>query len=275
MVGRPDPSSDRLVIDARRDPTPTSRAQPPGLRPYKIRARLGRFYALAAETDLPELTRLAATVETWWPAVEAYLRLRVTNARTEGYNRKIKQIKRVAWGVSLDQGRGVADRLVAVGFFERRGDRQRPTYWVPFMYRPALRLVQGSADGVAPDAATDEETQAESASRPTTYYWFDTAVVALHLGANRPEAPVMGVAGLATGMVPAVLLGGRWHACSRNAHLDRPSWVLGGPGSSSALACCAWSSAAARPADGQVAGALEQVVNGEAVPWRALVAAKS
>jgi hypothetical protein len=27
-------------------------------------------------------------------AIEAYLRLRVTNARTEGYNRKIKQCKR-------------------------------------------------------------------------------------------------------------------------------------------------------------------------------------
>ena len=47
---------------------------------------------------MPELTRLAGTVETWWPAIEAYLRLRVTNARTEGYNRKIKQIKRVACG---------------------------------------------------------------------------------------------------------------------------------------------------------------------------------
>jgi transposase len=57
-----------------------------------VRARLGRFYALAAEADLPELTRLAATVETWWPAIEAYLRLRITNARTEGYNREIKQI---------------------------------------------------------------------------------------------------------------------------------------------------------------------------------------
>ena len=87
-----------LVIDPRRDPTAASRGAGPGLRPYEVRARLGRFYDLAAQADVPELERLAGTVETWWPAIEAYLQLRVTNARTEGYNRKIKQIKRVACG---------------------------------------------------------------------------------------------------------------------------------------------------------------------------------
>lgn len=74
----------------RRDPAAASRAVGPGLRPYEVRDRLHRFYALAAEADVPELTRLAGTVETWWPAVEAYLSLRGTNARTAGYHRKIK-----------------------------------------------------------------------------------------------------------------------------------------------------------------------------------------
>jgi len=87
-----------LVIDPRRDPDPASRPAAAGLRPYELRARLGRFYDLAARAGVPELERLAGTVETWWLAIEAYLRLRVTNARTEGYNRKIKQIKRVSCG---------------------------------------------------------------------------------------------------------------------------------------------------------------------------------
>jgi hypothetical protein len=56
----------------------------------------------------------------------------------------------VLWGVDEAEARQIANRLVEVGFFERRGDRQHPTYWVPFMYRPALKLIQGSADGVAP-----------------------------------------------------------------------------------------------------------------------------
>ncbi|MDQ3476936.1 MAG: transposase, partial [Actinomycetota bacterium] len=39
-----------------------------------------------------------ADIQTWWPQIEAFLRLRVTNARTEGTNRVIKQIKRTGCG---------------------------------------------------------------------------------------------------------------------------------------------------------------------------------
>ena len=47
---------------------------------------------------MPETTRLAGTIETWWPAVLVALTTDVTNARTEGFNRVIKQTKRVACG---------------------------------------------------------------------------------------------------------------------------------------------------------------------------------
>jgi hypothetical protein len=39
-----------------------------------------------------------------------------------------------------------ADRLVEIGFFERRGPKDQTTYWIPFIYRSALELVQGRAD---------------------------------------------------------------------------------------------------------------------------------
>jgi transposase len=67
-------------------------------RPYEIRARLERFYTCAAQEDTPELTTLATTVETWWPEILGFLQLRITNARTEGYNRTIKTIKRIGCG---------------------------------------------------------------------------------------------------------------------------------------------------------------------------------
>ena len=64
-----------------------------------------RVQALScAESDLlstarvPALERLVGAVETCWPAMAAYLRLRVTNAYTEAYNCKIKRIKRVSCG---------------------------------------------------------------------------------------------------------------------------------------------------------------------------------
>ena len=47
---------------------------------------------------MAEATRLATTVMKWWPEIEGFLQTGITNARTEGHNRVIKQIKRVACG---------------------------------------------------------------------------------------------------------------------------------------------------------------------------------
>ena len=66
--------------------------------PARIRDALWRFYDAAAAADMPETNRLASTVETWWPAILVALTEDVTNARTEGFNRIIKQTKRVACG---------------------------------------------------------------------------------------------------------------------------------------------------------------------------------
>jgi transposase len=60
--------------------------------------RRTRFLAACATADMPETTRLAGTIEKWWPEIEGFLELGLTNARTEGCNRVIKQIKRVACG---------------------------------------------------------------------------------------------------------------------------------------------------------------------------------
>ena len=65
---------------------------------HRIRHRLYLFYRDAARADMPETTRLARTIETWWPAVHTALTTEVTNARTEGFNRIIKQTKRVGCG---------------------------------------------------------------------------------------------------------------------------------------------------------------------------------
>jgi hypothetical protein len=47
--------------------------------------------------------------------------------------------------VPPDEARALAEQLVEVGFFERRGTKQDPAYWVPFLYRDALQMVQGEA----------------------------------------------------------------------------------------------------------------------------------
>ncbi|WP_122572375.1 P-loop ATPase, Sll1717 family [Pseudomonas viridiflava] len=49
------------------------------------------------------------------------------------------------WGCSEAESLDITERLVEAGFFERRGTRSAPVYWVPMLYRGALNLVQGAA----------------------------------------------------------------------------------------------------------------------------------
>ena len=69
-----------------------------GGHPGEIRNRLYAFYRWCVDAQIPELTTLAETIETWWPAIEVFLTTGLTNARTEGTNRLIKQVKRAACG---------------------------------------------------------------------------------------------------------------------------------------------------------------------------------
>jgi len=65
---------------------------------HLIRTRLDNFYQQAAATDAPEAHRLAATIEAWWPAIEAAITTGYSNARSEGYNRLAKHQGRNAFG---------------------------------------------------------------------------------------------------------------------------------------------------------------------------------
>ena len=66
--------------------------------PHLTRHRLHRFLAWCINSEIPELLTLAATVDTWWPEINAFVTTGITNARTEGYNRLVKQVKRVGCG---------------------------------------------------------------------------------------------------------------------------------------------------------------------------------
>ena len=59
---------------------------------------LHRFYQRCADAGLPELARLATTVQTWWPQILAFLHTGITNAGSEGTNRVIKTVARDAYG---------------------------------------------------------------------------------------------------------------------------------------------------------------------------------
>jgi len=65
---------------------------------HLISTRLWAFYRWCADTTIPELHRLAATIEAWWPQIEAFILTGITNAASEGINRLIKLEARNAFG---------------------------------------------------------------------------------------------------------------------------------------------------------------------------------
>jgi transposase len=65
---------------------------------HEISARLHRFNAWCADSKLPELERLAGTIEAWWPEVLGFLTTGITNAGTEATNRTVKTAARTAYG---------------------------------------------------------------------------------------------------------------------------------------------------------------------------------
>ncbi|SFL20656.1 Transposase, partial [Streptosporangium canum] len=63
-----------------------------------ISHRLFRFLSWCADSGIGELITLAQTIDTWWPETLAFITTGITNARTEGTNRLIKDTGRVAFG---------------------------------------------------------------------------------------------------------------------------------------------------------------------------------
>jgi transposase len=65
---------------------------------HLTRHRLHRFLTWCVDSRIPELFALAKTVDGWWPEIDAFVCTGITNARTEGYNRLVKQVKRFGCG---------------------------------------------------------------------------------------------------------------------------------------------------------------------------------
>jgi hypothetical protein len=84
--------------------------------------------------------RLTQTLFAEYPALKPYIQ-QLEGEKTQQTPETLGRI----WGVSPDASRKIAEDLVEIGFFEKRGSKQEPSYWVPFLYRDALSLVQGEA----------------------------------------------------------------------------------------------------------------------------------
>jgi hypothetical protein len=97
----------------------------------------------ALRGGLPEVSgvRLEQTIYAEHPLLKGWLEL-LSGEKTEQTPVTLARL----WNMDPLRALALAAELVEVGFFERRGTKEAPTFWVPFLYRDALRMVQGSAD---------------------------------------------------------------------------------------------------------------------------------
>ena len=85
-------------VDRERRTAPPARPGPHQREPLNDLPLAQRFYTWCADAAIPDLERLATTIDTWWPAIEAFLHTGITNAASEGYNRVVKLDARNAYG---------------------------------------------------------------------------------------------------------------------------------------------------------------------------------
>ncbi len=86
-------------------------------------------------------TRLNTYLYAEYPEFKPLLE-KLRSQKTEQTPESLMQI----WGMDRAEAISKAVDLVTLGFFEQHGSQQEPTFWVPFLYRDSLSLVQGKAE---------------------------------------------------------------------------------------------------------------------------------
>ena len=95
------------------------------------------------KTALPEVsnTRLTQYLYAEYPSERPFVS-KLEGQKAEQTPETLAEL----WSVNREDAISKANRLVELGFFEERGTSEQPTYWVPFLYRDSLKLVQGRAE---------------------------------------------------------------------------------------------------------------------------------
>jgi len=70
------------------------------------------------------------------------------------------------WQIEPAEASQIAEKLTEVGFFQLRGSRSQPTFWVPFLYRDGLQMIQGMADEPEDDPGAQPPELPELDRRP-------------------------------------------------------------------------------------------------------------
>jgi hypothetical protein len=101
---------------------------------------IGRAAFKTALTTVSKV-RLEQTIYAEFPSLKPYIQ-KLAGEKTNQTTETLAQI----WRISAEEANIVAQKLINIGFFEERGEKNDPRFWVPFIYRNELQMVQGTAD---------------------------------------------------------------------------------------------------------------------------------
>lgn len=125
--------------------------------PFRVDQRLANQTLERGEPELPdkqlfdravfkEALKEVSKVRYNQTMVAEYPDLKIYMDRLEGQKAEQSlQSLQTLWQVTKETANEAAERLVSVGFFEKRDRKGTTSYWIPFIYRGALKLVQGRA----------------------------------------------------------------------------------------------------------------------------------
>lgn len=97
--------------------------------------------ALKKALDKVSKVRLEQTIYAEYPSLKTWIEL-LDSEKAEHTPETLAEI----WKTDIDEAKLIAQELNEIGFFEEKGVKHSPRYWVPFLYRNELNIVQGSAD---------------------------------------------------------------------------------------------------------------------------------
>lgn len=101
------------------------------------------FERTVLKEAMPEVSkvRFEQTLCAEYPQYALLLR-RLEHEKTEQTPDTLAKI----WSMSREEALAFAEKLVEIGFFEPSGTKEQPSFWIPFLYRDALSMVQGAAE---------------------------------------------------------------------------------------------------------------------------------
>ena len=97
--------------------------------------------AFKSALEIVSKIRLEQTIYAEYPDLKQYIQ-KMQGEKTE---QRLDSLQKI-WDIGEKETAAIAQRLSDIGFFEERGDKHDIRYWIPFIYRNELSLVQGAAE---------------------------------------------------------------------------------------------------------------------------------